>query len=198
MNDDNELLDFWQNQYDAGTMGWDRGTVHPPLFDWIECGELTPCQIVVPGCGHGHEVVHLCMQGFDVTAIDYAPAAIDFLADRLDAEGLQATLLNRDLFAWRESQKFDVVYEQTCLCAIKPDLRTRYADRVYDWLRPGGKLLLLMVRTDIEPGPPFDCDPDEMKQLFSEQRWEWQSMDMKMYDHPSGRLHELATVLIRK
>ena len=198
MNEPNDSLEFWQNQYNAGTTGLDRGCVHPAIIDWLMCGELSSCQIVVPGCGRGHEVIHLSGLGFDVTALDYAEAPIDFLKQRLAEQGLPATVLHRDMFCWDHAQTFDAVYEQTCLCAIRPELRTRYEYRVFNWLRQGGKLFLLMVQTDIQNGPPFHCDPNEMKTLFSDERWEWPSTAMKKYAHPSGRLYELGTVLVRK
>jgi SAM-dependent methyltransferase len=198
MTDPNDSLEFWQNQYSAGTIAWDRGSAHPAIVDWLQCGELSPCQIVVPGCGRGHEVIHLSRLGFDVTAVDYAAAPIEFLTRQLATEGLSATALHRDLFSWDHSRTYDAVYEQTCLCAIRPELRTRYEDRVFQWLRPGGKLFLLLAQTDIPNGPPFHCEPDEMKNLFSDNRWEWQSTGIKQYTHPSGRLHELAAILVRK
>ena len=39
--------------------------------------------VVVPGCGRGHEVVELARRGFEVTAIDFAPAAIEALSTKL-------------------------------------------------------------------------------------------------------------------
>ena len=197
MNDSNSR-EFWQRHYLAGTMGWDRGDVHPALPAWIECGELSPCQIVVPGCGHGHEVVYLCERRFDVTAIDYAAEPIEYLSGRLTKENLSATLVHRDLFCFEPTQPFDAVYEQTCLCALQPDLRASFEDRVFKWLRPGGKLFLLMVQTEIEKGPPYHCDPGEMEQLFSKDRWVWHSLEEKEFPHPCGQFYELGAVLIRK
>jgi protein-L-isoaspartate O-methyltransferase len=64
----------------------------------------------------------LAQAGFDVTALDYAPMAIERTRKMLDAQGLMATLVEADALAWRPDQRFDAIYEQTCLCALYPDL----------------------------------------------------------------------------
>lgn len=64
--------DEWQQRDDEGETGWDRGESSPALIRWLDDGDLTPCRILVPGCGRGHEVVELASRGFDVTALDFA------------------------------------------------------------------------------------------------------------------------------
>jgi 2-polyprenyl-3-methyl-5-hydroxy-6-metoxy-1,4-benzoquinol methylase len=39
-------------------------------------GALRPCRILIPGCGSGHDAATLAGVGFDVTALDYAPEAV--------------------------------------------------------------------------------------------------------------------------
>ena len=50
MDNNNEI---WESRYQAGTTGWDRGKTSGNLLDWLESGNLTPCRILVPGCGNG-------------------------------------------------------------------------------------------------------------------------------------------------
>ena len=69
-------VDFWQSHFDAGRTPWDRGEASPQLAHWLDSGALSPCRIAVPGCGSGYEVVRLAQAGFDVTGIDYTPAAV--------------------------------------------------------------------------------------------------------------------------
>ena len=190
--------EFWQDQYEAGTTGWDRGEVHPALSEWIEDGQLSPSKIVVPGCGRGHEVTFLAELRFDVTAIDYAAAPIQFLRSKLDESNLSAALYHGDMFAFNAPGHFDAVYEQTCLCAIEPQLRTSYEDQVFTWLKPSGKFFLLMMQVDADNGPPFHCDLNAMRDLFAEDRWNWQTDEMKKYEHPSGQHFELAAMLTRR
>jgi 2-polyprenyl-3-methyl-5-hydroxy-6-metoxy-1,4-benzoquinol methylase len=74
---------YWQARYESGQTGWDRGQPSPALTHWMNSGSLQPCRILVPGCGRGHEVVALCEAGFEVTAIDFAEAAVQAVAQTL-------------------------------------------------------------------------------------------------------------------
>src|SRR5438093_11647500 len=84
--------DFWQERFAANDTPWDRGDASPQLAAWVASGELTPCRILVPGCGGGHEVAVLAGAGFVVTALDYAPAAIALSRWRRASPNLRATL----------------------------------------------------------------------------------------------------------
>ena len=92
---------YWQARYDAGTTGWDRGGPSPALSGWLQSGDLTPCRILVPGCGRGHEVLALAEAGFQVTGIDYAPSAVQAVRDALASRGLTAVIEQADLFDYQ-------------------------------------------------------------------------------------------------
>jgi protein-L-isoaspartate O-methyltransferase len=111
----------WENRYQQGQTGWDRGEVSPNLLHWLESELLEPCRILVPGCGNGHEVLALAEKGFDVVAIDIAPTAIENLRKTLNARQLNAELIQTDFLTWELEKPFDAIYEQTSLCALHPD-----------------------------------------------------------------------------
>lgn len=148
---------------------------------WIEQGVLQAGQrILVPGCGRGWEVVSLAALGADVTAVDVAPAALQSCDKQLKGAGLRATLIEADLLQWQPAQPFDRIYEQTCLCAIHPDLWVRYTERLHDWLQPDGQLALLAVQAlrpgaqeGLVEGPPYHLDINAVRALFPANRWQW-------------------------
>jgi hypothetical protein len=86
----------------------------------------------VPGCGSGYEVAALAAAGFEVTAFDYASAAIGRARERLDHAGL------------------DAIYEQTCLCALYPDQWRDYADQLHRWLAPATRAGLPSLRSFLD------------------------------------------------
>ena len=195
---------FWDQRFAAGDTPWDRGGANPQLGIWLVTGALKPCRILVPGCGSGYEVAMLAQAGFDVTALDYAAEAIARTRGKLDAEGLKATLVEADALAWQPAKGFDAIYEQTCLCALYPDLWRDYADRLHRWLAPGGRLFALFVQLlragaaegTIE-GPPYHCDINAMRALFPANRWSWPKPPYPRTTHPRG-LAELAVILVRR
>lgn len=187
----------WEQRYQSAQTGWDRGGISPALKYWLDEG-LSPCRILIPGCGRGHEVVELAKRGFIVTAIDIAPSAVQHLNAALDAAGVSATVVQGDLFRLHPHHPFDAVYEQTCLCAIEPGQRQAYAEKLYGWLRPGGHLYALLMQTGVTGGPPFHCDLLAMRELFCPPRWQWPEGEQPVFTpHRNGRF-ELGYCLIRQ
>ena len=196
---------FWGERFLRGETPWDRGDVSPQLLQWLDSGELRPCHVLVPGCGTGHEVVELARCGFNVTGVDYAPAALGIASDRLAQNELKATLVEADLLSWETTQPFDAIYEQTSLCALYPDVWVAYANKIQQWLRPGGQLFALFAQIHrprgaqgfIE-GPPYHCDVNAMRSLFPEPQWHWPKPPYLCIEHPVLRgFQELAVKLER-
>lgn len=200
-------LAFWQQRFEAGQTPWDRGVVNPQLLAWLDAGALEPCRILVPGCGSGHEVLELARRGFDVVALDFAPAAVQRVHEGLAGlgeAGARASAVCADALQWQPDAPFDAVYEQTCLCSIYPDHWVRYAQQLHDWLKPGGRLFALFVQV-LRPGaaegfiqgPPYHCDIHGMRALLDADRWQWPKPRYPRVEQPSGAA-ELAVVLQRR
>lgn len=187
---------YWQARYDQGQTGWDRGAASPTLVQWLAEGDLRPCRILVPGCGRGHEVVALAKAGFDVVGVDFAPAAVAAVQTKLAVEGRVAEIVQSDLFAYRPTQPFEAIYEQTCLCALPPERWADYEQQLVAWLIPRGRLFAAFMQTDSADGPPFACRPAAMRELFAADRWEWPER-LNPQKHPTG-LVELTGVLRRR
>ena len=169
----NKEENIWEYRYQAGTIGWDRGETSTNLNYWIDNNLLEPCRILIPGCGNGYEVLTLAKLGFDVVAIDIAPTAIKNLKTMLDKEKLKAKLVLGDFFTWNPKEQFDVVFEQTSLCALPPKLWEQYEKQLHNWLKPQAKLLAAFMQTGQEGGPPFHCELTDMNMLFSKEKWVW-------------------------
>jgi SAM-dependent methyltransferase len=195
--------EFWEQRFAEGNTPWDRGAANPQLDAWLASGALKPCRILVPGCGSGHEVAVLARAGFDVTGLDYSSQAVARTKKLLDTAGLKATVVEADALAWQPKKPFDAIYEQTCLCALYPDLWRAYADQLHRWLTPSGKLFALFVQFPrpaagdgaIE-GPPYHCDINAMRALFPDPHWSWPKPPYPRTTHPRG-LAELAVILAR-
>ena len=195
---------FWQERFESGQTGWDRGGPSPQLLAWLDSGALTPCRIAVPGCGAGWEVAELARRGFEVVGIDYTAAAVARVRDLLAAQGLHPPIIQADVLQWQPDRPLDAVYEQTCLCAIHPVSWITYAHQLRQWLRPGGTLWALFMqvrRPEAEIGgrvlgPPYHCDMTAMQALFPTPQWLWPEPPHTAVPHPAG-WRELAAPLTR-
>lgn len=181
----------WEQRYQQGQTGWDRGGISPNLLYWLENKKIKPCRILVPGCGNGHEVLYLAEKGFDVTAIDIAPTAVANLNKILAENKLHANVIQADFFNWNPEQTVDAIYEQTSLCALSPDLWVAYEHCLYQWLKPNGKLLAQFMQTGSEEGPPFHCDISTLLDLFSIKRWKWSKEQQTQTRHSDEKYEKV-------
>jgi len=190
-------MNDWEERYQQGDTGWDRGSASPALHAWLDSGALKSCRILIPGCGRGHEVVELARLGYEVTAVDIAPSATMHLQQQLADAGVTANVICDDLFNYQTTIPFDAIYEQTCLCAIQPEQRESYEACIHRWLKSGGELFALFMQTGTEGGPPFHCDFQQMYQLFDVERWLWSNGEPIRVPRKSGRF-EMGTILSKR
>lgn len=188
----------WEAKYREGQTPWDRGEANPALAQWIHEGKLPSGRVLVPGCGRGYEVIALAQAGWSVTAIDSARSAVQSLRERLAALGLDAVVELADLFEWSPADgPFDLIYEQTCLCALPPSQWSEYAIRLAQWLPHNGVLAALFMQTGKPGGPPYNCPLPTMHSLFSAPTWDWSTAEHSIHSpHPAGV--EESCVLLRR
>jgi hypothetical protein len=122
--------------------------------------------VLIPGCGSSYEVRAFAQAGFEVIAIDFAPAAVE-RARRILGPLAQLVRLE-DFFKFDPGGPFDLVYERAFLCALPRHKWPRYAPRLSELLRPEGKLAGFFFFDDKEPGPPFGLKAGELDKLLGE------------------------------
>jgi SAM-dependent methyltransferase len=158
--------DFWSKRYRDKEIGWDIGHVSTPLQEYFDTLRDKNISILIPGAGNSYEGEYLLQQGFtNITILDYAPEAIENFKKRVhDYEKVK--LICGDFFA--HAGQYDLIVEQTFFCALNPALRAAYSNKMYELLKPGGKLIgLLFIQVPETDGPPFGGSKEEYEKLFS-------------------------------
>jgi len=186
----------WEARYKEKTTAWERDHLNPAFNGWRARFQLNTGHAVVPGCGRAPEVLEFARMGWQVTGIDLADTAVAFQQATLNHSGFAAEVVQANVLAWSPSEPVDLVYEQTCLCALNPDHWGDYEAQLHKWLKPGGVLAVLFMQTDREGGPPFHCGLEPMRALFSAERWNWDSQSL-VSEHPMG-IHELGFWLTKR
>lgn len=182
--------EFWDSRFRERRTPWERDELNPAFLAWRAAGLLPRCRILVPGAGRSREPLAMLQAGFDVVALDLAQSAVTTQRE-LIGEG---RVVQADATVWMPDQPFDAVYDQTCLCALPPDLWVAYERQLRSWIRPGGCLFVLFMQTGRNGGPPFDCSLSHMQTLFHQ--WVWPDTLPDRISHPLGGFEQPA-VLIR-
>ena len=155
---------FWDERFARGFTPWDRGAAPLELRRFVAAGER-PLTVLIPGCGSGYELAWLMEQGWDATAIDFAPEAVA-RAKRV-AGRWGERVLEADFFAWEAGRPPDMVYECAFLCAMPPAMWPRIAARWAELLRPGALLAGFFYFDDKPKGPPFGIARERLDALLA-------------------------------
>lgn len=164
--------EFWDDKYNNSGDKWDLGTPVPVFMSllnekrWIKEG----MSLLVSGCGKGYDAIAAAKEGLIVTAVDFSEEAIKAAQKNARDENLSVNFLQEDFFLLDENYNgsFDLVFEYTTFCAINPERRGEYAEKMSLLLKPGGRLIAIVFPIDNRPGgPPFSIDMKEFYTLFS-------------------------------
>jgi SAM-dependent methyltransferase len=89
--------DHWDNRYVQGDTPWDLGRPSPELVRVLDEESIAPCPAIDLGCGTGTNAIYLASLGFDVTAADISPTAIDRCRMRRATTDVRIRCLQADL-----------------------------------------------------------------------------------------------------
>ncbi|HXV83006.1 MAG TPA: methyltransferase domain-containing protein [Candidatus Binatia bacterium] len=157
--------DFWTVRYATGRTPWDFGGVPAALKSFL-AEPSTPGSVLIPGCGSGYEIQAFHTAGYDVTGIDFSPAALD-QAKRVLGVLAERVILG-DFFTHDFGARcFDLIYERTFLCSMPPSRWPAYVNRVADLLSAGGKLIgIFFYAEQSASGAPYPLAEKQAEQLF--------------------------------
>jgi methyl halide transferase len=167
----------WNERYQVGDTPWDKGAAAPPLLEWIQKHGPLGGEVLVPGCGPGHDVRAIAAASPKslVIGLDIAPGALKE-ASRYATVGREVFQC-ADIFSLPEpfQNRFDWVFEHTLFCAVQPSQRPAYVPAIASALKPDGLLLAIFFLNPWDPGdeipegggPPFGVTKEELDNLFT-------------------------------
>ena len=159
---------WFEHLYSAASEGavvvpWDRGTAHPLLIEWIDEAQPRGAgkTALIVGAGTGWDAERIADCGYDTTAFDISPTAIE--TARRNHPDSKAHYVTADLLAppseWHRA--FDLVVEIYTVQALPIPVQPVAITQVTELVAPGGTLLVIAAaRPDDQPdadieGPPW-------------------------------------------
>jgi len=151
--------------------------------------------VLVPLCGKSVDMAHLAASPAvaQVVGVDGIRKALEtFAAEQPQLQivpvsdnnedskyqrltGTKIELLHGDFFdldSEATGGRFDVIFDRASLIAIDPSLRKDYVRLIGSLLRPGGKILLVVLtKDDDDSGPPFSVPESAVRDLYEGQPW---------------------------
>jgi len=145
---------YWTERYHNQHTGWDLGKISPPIQQYVDQLTDKNISILIPGAGNAYEAAYLYQQGFHRTyVLDISLYPLrQFQKNYPDFPKEQ--LLHQNFFELEGN--YDLILEQTFFCALQPDLRGQYVNKMLSLLKDGGKLVGVLFDDPLfEDHPPF-------------------------------------------
>lgn len=158
----------WEEAYQTGETGWDRGVATPAVALALNTlKDRGKCQILVPGCGRGHDVYALAEAGHTVEGWDLSETAVRNA--KRDNNHPNAIYSQVDFFSNHSKPRFfDVIFEHTFLCALPPENWSEIALRYRQLLAPRGVLFaVLFTHMENDEPPPYPTSIPQVIEIFS-------------------------------
>ena len=164
---DENSLDWFEELYasangDGYWIPWSNGLPHHFLVEWIKKSKVRGRALVV-GCGLGEDAVYLSQQGWNVTAFDISPSAINWARKNYPLENIDWQVADLLSLPGHWKGLFDLVVEVHILQAIPESLRIIAAPNMPPLLASSGHLVCIGRLNEKEEeydGPPWPLSPD--------------------------------------
>ncbi len=161
---------YSQSQGDVTQIPWAKLTCHPYLQDWLKTfnpeGEGRSALVI--GCGLGDDAEALAARGFQVTAFDISPTAIDWCQQRFPDSSVNYVVADLLTLPSQWHQAFDLVVEIRNIQALPLSLRSTVIASVASVVAVAGTLVVInrLRETEVEPdGPPWPLSNSELAQF---------------------------------
>jgi len=167
--------DAWDARYRSGDLPWDLGRPSPELVRVLDEYDIAPCQTIELGCGTGVNAVELASRGFQVTAVDLAPTAIERARQRAQEAGAAVDFTVANVLELPDDVvrrgPFDFVFDRGCYHSVRRVDCERYLQTLQRLTRTGTRYLSLSGNPNEEnlEGPPRVAEQEirgELGRLF--------------------------------
>ncbi len=130
---------FWNEYYKNTNAPWttpDAGFV-------AEVTHLPTGSALELGCGEGADSIWLAKRNWEVTAVDFAPAAIENLTQAAQTQGVNVKGIVADVTTYQSDEKYDLVF--LCYMHLRRDERHQMLNCATKLLSPGGILVYIGI-----------------------------------------------------
>jgi ubiquinone/menaquinone biosynthesis C-methylase UbiE len=148
----------WNQRYETGSTPWDSGLPSAELRRVFDEAGIQPCRVLELGCGTGTNAILLAELGFDVTAVDLSPLAIEQAEQKAAEAGVDVTWICGDACSIEQpSEPFPLVFDRGCFHCIRRDVNVDAILETLERVTATGSELIVFTgnaNEQREHGPP--------------------------------------------
>lgn len=164
MRNEIERADHWNQRYESGSTPWDSGLPSTELRRLLDEFDVQPCRVVELGCGTGTNAILLAQLGYEVTAVDCSPLAIERARTKASQAGVEINWACSDVCSLESpAEPFPLVFDRGCFHCIRRDVGVDAILAVLDRVTSTGSKYIVLTgnaNEEREHGPPGLTDAE--------------------------------------
>ncbi len=138
----------WDVLYREALPPWEVGSASPELGRILEECRFPKGTLLDLGCGTGADAVFLAQQGFDVTAVDFSPTAVERARTRAQNAAANVCFVLEDVFRFGfHAGVFDLVYDSSFYQFVRQWELSRLLDLLWRITKPGSYYVCITKTT---------------------------------------------------
>ena len=151
--------------------GRDAAVQFNALLDREQQGDRQLGRALDIGCGTGDHAINLARRGWDVTAVDVVPRALDAARAKAAEAGTGVRFVEADVLSMADQVggDFALLLDVGCFHGLKPQQRPAYVQQVQTVSRPGSTMLMLAFQPGRRPPAPLPrgASRQELEETFT-------------------------------
>ncbi|MBN2216824.1 MAG: class I SAM-dependent methyltransferase [Pirellulales bacterium] len=147
--------DDWDRAYREGLPPWETGEPADELIRVLRDHRkmLRGPTAIDLGCGSGADAIYLAKAGFDVTAVEISPIAMERARARTEMKNAAVHFVLDDVFKFAEDAgKFDLILDAGFYEFVRQKNLGRLLDALWRLSSPGSFYFMLAANAEDEPG----------------------------------------------
>lgn len=162
----------WDVLYRESLPPWEVGSVSPELNRIVDEWHFPKGTVLDLGCGTGADAVFLAQRGFDVTAVDFSPTAVERARTRAQNAAANVCFVLEDVFRFGlHAGVFDLVYDSSFYQFVRQWELSRLLDLLWRVTKPGSYYVCIIktaAQNSASELPPVSEDDlrSELGRLF--------------------------------
>jgi SAM-dependent methyltransferase len=160
--------------YATGFTPWDAHPLASALRELVEGTDeqssLTPGSVLDVGCGTADAAIYLAQHGWQATAVDFVPKALEKARTKALAAGVSINFVHADVTHLSRAgigSGFQLIVDNGCFHGMSGRDRDRYVREVSAVAAPGARLLMVAFAPGGRFGGPAGADQAEIERRFA-------------------------------
>ncbi len=160
----------WDEKYRGRDTPWDTGRPSTELMRVVRDEKIATGRAIELGCGTGTNAVWLAEQGFEVTAVDFSPLALERAKTRAEVAGVTIQFYLADVLNPSSlGGPYSFFFDRGCYHVVRRIDVGKFLQTIRQLTEPGSRGLVLAgnAKEPHDPGPPVVEEKDIRRELGS-------------------------------